>query len=271
MKAPVRIIPLLVLLPLWNLSGQQGKPPEDVKIDPAVVTAVYNDCLKRNADTDSSLADGVCKLEASDPEWLKKFGRRDETGKLVPITDKDRAVFYAYCTYSAATPGYIDSCKKWVTETPTVADWFSDPTRSVRKVYVAKFRQAKKVKEALRDTCIEVVDSPEQSDAVLMRTLHFAEYRPGVDYDTTCTSDSVTARCSDGVTKETTTCGPGGNCVSTEGPVGYKDLRLVDPRNGKELDWMDWNPDALLRVDPKEVAGSLSKAVGCREGKNLTK
>jgi hypothetical protein len=104
-----------------------------------------------------------------------------------------------------------------------------------------------------------------------MRTLHFAEYRPGVDYDTTCTSDSVTARCSDGVTKETTTCGPGGNCVSTEGPVGYKDLRLVDPRNGKELDWMDWNPAPLLRVDPKEVAGSLSKAVGCREGRNLTK
>jgi hypothetical protein len=108
MKALARIIPLLILLPLWNLSGQQGKPSETVKIDPALVTDFYNDCMKRNAD------EAVCKLESSDPDFVKKYGKQDETGKFVPIADEDRAEYYAHCMNSpykdATDPALIARC-----------------------------------------------------------------------------------------------------------------------------------------------------------------
>lgn len=275
MKALPHIIPLLILLPLWNLSGEQGKPSGTLKIDPSLLTDFYNDCMKRETDFNmrhdiadpASRAAALCKEESSDPDFVKNYGKEDETGKFVPITGEDRQDDYAHCISRPwgddTDPKTIAYCRDEAANNRFVHDFLSNPIRKVRKVYVAKFRGDKKIKGALRDTCIEVADSTEGSDASLIQLVHSAEYQPGQDYDVTCASDSISARCTDGVTTDTTNCGPDGNCVSTTRHNKFKELALVDSRSGKELDWIE--PGVWPK--PGEIAESLSKAVGCTKGK----
>jgi len=185
----------------------------------------------------------------------------------VPITDEDRAQDYAHCVSSpfgdTTDPVQIAYCREEAANNLYVHVFLSNPIRKVRKVYVANFRGAKKIMEAFRDTCIQDVDSAEQSDASLIQAVNLAKYLPDHDYDTVCSSNSVSVRCTDGVTTDTTNCGPLGDCVSTTRHTTFKTLALVDSHTGKELDWVEpvgWSK-------PSELVESLSKVVGCAKGK----
>lgn len=271
MKTLARMLLLLTLLPLSNLLGQQGKPSAPATIDPALSADYYQDCMKRTVVPDPTKAEEVCKLESADPGLLKNYGKQDETGRLVLITDEDRAQYYSHCISSplgdTTDPVLIAHCKEDASDNIAVHVFLSDPVRKVRAVYVANFRAAKKIKEALRDTCIHVAGSAEQSDATLMQVVNLAKYRPDQNYDTVCASDSVSLRCTDGVNTDTTNCGPDGNCVSSTRHTTFKTLALVDSHNGKELDWIE---PVELSPKPSDIAESLTKAVGCAKGKSLT-
>jgi hypothetical protein len=268
MKTIRPIILLLILFASLDLSGQEGKPTKTIEIDPALSTQFYNDCMRDSQDPEVSRAEKVCKDESSDPDLMKYHGKLGETGKLVPFTDADRAAAYAHCIGSPfgdfTDPVIIDQCKKEAVDDLEVHVFLSNPVRKVRKVFVGSFHGSKKIKEAIRDTCIQVADSVEQSDAILTDVARVAEYQPGEDYNVLCTSNSASVKCSDGVTTDTTSCGPFGNCISISRHNTFRTLGLLDSRTRKELDWIE---PGVSSPKPSEIAESLSKTVGCGKEK----
>jgi hypothetical protein len=136
----------------------------------------------------------------------------------------------------------------------------------VRKVYVDKFLGAGWIKKTIRNgTCLEVVDSAAQADAILKKVNSVVrrEYSPDdAGNDVTCGSSPYGASCTDGVTTTYTNCDGSGNCTS--GTYHITDitttLSLEDPHTGKAV--KGWHEDTSLdRL--KNFASSLGEAVGC--------
>jgi hypothetical protein len=123
--------------------------------------------------------------------------------------------------------------------------------QKVRKVYVDKFFGAGGIKKMIRNgTCLEVVDSPDEADA-LLRVDHERQ-----EYDGTESGDIYCSRhqCTDGVT------------IADEYGIRHiirDKFILVDPRTAKTVEgWYEYKDS----ISSKNFARFLGEAAGCGRG-----
>ncbi len=158
-------------------------------------------------------------------EDLDDYTRREDTDKSI-------------CAKNVSDPNYVRS------HPATIA------IGKVRKVYVDKFLGAGRIKKMIRDgTCLEVVDSPDEADALLRVNYERQEYDGTESGDIDCSR----FRCTDGVT------------IADESGVHHiirEKFILVDPHSGKKIEGWSQYKSGVRQAD----FAVLNIEVGCGHG-----